>query len=41
MAMKQFSLEEAQRRTLLDMGMWHPHPRYAAALKPWCGWRKG
>lgn len=25
--MKRFQLEEAQRRTLFEMGMWHPHPR--------------
>lgn len=25
--MKRFCLEEEQRRTLFEMGMWHPHPR--------------
>lgn len=25
--MKRFHLEEEERRTLFEMGMWHPHPR--------------
>lgn len=25
--MKRFDLTEAERQTLLEMGMWHPHPR--------------
>lgn len=25
--MKRFYLAEEERRTLFEMGMWHPHPR--------------